>query len=34
MIRNALVTNMVEFAAFGLMASAVALWIVALAPIH
>lgn len=34
MIRSALLTNMVEFTAFGLLASAVALWIVALAPVH
>lgn len=34
MIRNALVTNIVEFTAFGMLASAVALWIVALAPVH
>ena len=34
MVRNALVTNLVEFAAFGMLSGAVALWIVALAPVH
>lgn len=34
MIRRALLTGMVEFTAFGLLSSAVALWAVALAPLH
>ncbi|GJE55110.1 hypothetical protein EKPJFOCH_1598 [Methylobacterium thuringiense] len=34
MIRNTLFTNLVEFAAFGLLSGAVVLWAVALAPIH
>ena len=34
MLKRMILTGMVEFAAFGLLSSAVALWAVALAPLH
>ncbi|MBB3901617.1 hypothetical protein GGR33_001103 [Methylobacterium brachythecii] len=34
MIRNTLLTSLVEFTAFGLFSGAIGLWAVALTPIH